>query len=254
MNFYNALKSDLIKLQPFQTVSIILLFPLLCMLLLYPSIMDNSVLNYYSQSNIVIQGLKIVGLYIIVFIPLLSTTIMYNLTSKDIRGYTTEINSLIPRYNRMFSRITISITFVMLSILILLVFITIQIIYLYFSEALYLNFDWILISKLIYYLILLPFLLLPFLEIIELVQSFTNNIMVSFFLPLIFCYTGNALVIPYYDYMIYSPINLPITLLKSILSSFFIFSSYDFILISCICIASILIFSYLILLRGFNRN
>jgi hypothetical protein len=109
------------------------------------------------------------------------------------------------------------------------------------------------LTKLLFYLILLPVLILPFLELIALIQSYTKNIILSFILPLAASLGGNILVIMNNKYIIYSPINSSMTIMKPILTPF-MFDLFNFIIVLGVCIASIIIFSYLIVLRGVRKN
>ena len=253
LTFFNALKADFVKIARFKIYIILLLFPIACMLMLYSFKMNGNALEFYSQSNTLKQLFKLFGIFIMVFLPFLITTIMHSTNDGNRESETINTNSLIPMYVRILSRISVSLILTLLSLLILILLILGQILYLNLAEGLAVNFGSAHLSKLLFYLILLPVLILPLLELIALIQSYTKNIILSFILPLVASFGGNVLAIGSNDYIIYSPINSSVAIMKPILTPF-MFDLFSFIIVIGVCIASIIIFSYLIVLRGVKRN
>lgn len=256
-NFYkllNILTIETVRINKTKFFLIILLFPLGCIWLSYITLMDSKSSEFYLQTSNFKQVIKIVGFFITLFLPLLVSTFMYSLNNIDSLATSINLNSLIPKYIQIFSKILITLILTIVSVIILLSYIYIQIIYINFDNNIFLNVENVYLIEFFTYIFLLPFLLLPYLELIALIQSFSKNIIVSFVLPLIACYVGNFLVIASNSYLIYSPINLTVSILKPIFSTSFLLSIVDFFKIFGVCIVSILIFSYLIFLKGIKYN
>ncbi len=253
LTFFNALKADFIKIARFKIYIILLLFPIVCMLMLYSFTMNGYAIEFYSKSNTVKQFFILFGTFITAFLPFLITTIMHSTNYGNREAETVNTNSLIPMYVRIFSRISVSLILTLLSLLILMLIISGQILYLNLAQGLEVNLGSGHLTKLLFYLLLLPMLILPFLELIALIQSYTKNIILSFILPLVASFGGNILAIMSNEYIIYSPINSSVAIMKPILTPF-MFDMFNFIIVLGVCIASIMIFSYLIVLRGIKGN
>lgn len=254
ISLHNALRSDLFKLETFKIWSIIIIFPFVCILLIFTSAMDYNAYKYFSQSSTIEQVVRMVGLFIILFLPLLISILTYNLNGFNTKTDSIDDNSLIPKYIRIFSSVSITLIINIICILTLLLLISVQLIFLTLFSGLELDMSIDIINKLMLYLLILPFLILPFIEFILLIQSFTKNIVFTFLLPLLACYIGNAIVISKQEFIIFSPINLPLSYLKPIFSPFDLHHANDLTIVTYVCVASILMFSILIVLRGIDKN
>lgn len=253
LTFFNALKADFVRIARFKIYIILLLFPIACMLMLYSFTMNGNAIEFYSQSNTLKQFYILFGTFIAAFLPFLITTIMHSTNDGNREAKTVNTNSLIPMYVRILSRISVSLILTLLSLLILILLISGQILFLNLTEGLAVNLGSAHLSKLLFYLILLPVLILPLLELIALIQSYTKNIILSFILPLVASFGGNVLAIGSNEYIIFSPINSSVAIMKPILTPF-MFDFFNFVIVIGVCVASIIIFSYLTVLRGIKGN
>ncbi len=252
LTYFNALKADIVKIARFKIYITLLFYPILCMLMSYIFLMDSNATQYYSSTSILKESFMVLGLFILAFLPFLITTIMYSSNNSDSEADTLYSNSLIPLYVHMFSRLSVTFILSTLCIFIMIILILGQILYLNLIQGIEISYGSWNINKILFYLFLLPFLIVPFLEIIVLIQSYSKNILFSFILPLVACLMGNALSFNNNEYIVYSPINLPVTILKPIFIPFLL-DIFDLIIVSCVFVASLLLFSYLIVIRGMKK-
>lgn len=252
--YKNAIEAEFVKVEKYKIYLILLLLPILSLLLSNFSVMHNNSVEFFSQKKTISQIITILGLFLVLFLPLLIPSIMHSLDTGNSESKSINSNSLIPEYVVIFSKILITLFYTIISIFVTLILTTIFVIYLHLFEGLALNFEASLLDNLAFYMVLFPLAVLPYVQLIALIQSFTNNIFLSLIIPFATCLAGNFLYIGSYESIEYSPINLPIAFMNPILSPHFVFEFFNFIIILGVCITSIFIFSYLIFIRGMRKN
>jgi hypothetical protein len=252
--YKNAIEAEFVKVEKYKIYLILLLLPILCLVLSNFSVMDNNAVDFFSQKETITQIITILGMFLVIFIPLLVPSIMHSQDTGNSESKSINSNSLIPKYVIIFSKILVTLFYTIISIFVTLTLTILLVLYLHLFEGLIVDLEFNLLDNLVFYLLLFPFAVLPYVQLIALIQSFTNNIFLSFIIPFTACLTGNFLYISSYDMLEYSPINLPMAFIKPILSPLFVFECLNFIIILGVCITSILIFSYLIFIRGMNKH
>lgn|GEM_PF-6051952 len=253
-SYRNAIDAEFVKVEKYKIYLILLFFPIVSLIISNYTQMDNNSVDFFSQKTTIKQIIASCGMFIFLFLPLMIPSIMHTINTGNNEANSINTNSLTLDYVIVFSKILVSLFYTLIGTFIILLMTALLVLYLHLFAGLALNLEVSVLDNLIFYMLLFPLLVLPYLQLIALIQSFTNNIFLSLIIPFTACLTGNFLYMSSYDILKYSPINLPVTFIKPIISPFFIFSILDFVIILGVCITSILVLSYLIFLRGMNRN